>query len=227
MTEEEKEQIVEELHKECATTASIATKLAQDAKQYTKEVPVPDEYQWHWKVFSEEESHRFPPSRIWDHMIDLKEGAPPKINCKLIPMTPAEDEALRVFLKEQTDKGYIRESKSPYASTFFFIKKKDGKLCPIQDYRKLNEQTIRNRYPLPLIPDLIAEVQNAWIFTKFDIRWGLLCPCRDTRLDMSARYLWVQRGDQWFRGGLNDQVWTEDERNPVDLQDKGEDKAKV
>ena len=87
-------------------------------------------------------------------------------------MTLAEDKALRTFLKEQTDKGYIRESKSPYASTFFFIKKKDGKLRPIQDYRKLNEQIIRNRYPLPLIPDLIAEVQNAWVFTKFNIRWG-------------------------------------------------------
>ena len=62
MTEEEKEQIVEELREECATTASIATKLAQDAKQYTTEVPIPDEYQRHWKVFSEEESHRFPPS---------------------------------------------------------------------------------------------------------------------------------------------------------------------
>ena len=172
MTEEEKERIVEELREECSTTASIVTKLAQDAKQYTKEIPIPNEYQQHWKVFSEEESHRFPPSRIWDHAIDLKEGAPPKIDCKLIPMTLTEDEALQTFLKEQTEKGYIRESKSPYASSFFFIKKKDGKLHPIQDYRKLNEQTIWNRYPLPLILDVIAEVQKAWVFTKFDIRWG-------------------------------------------------------
>ena len=98
-------------------------------------------------------------------------------------MTPIEDEALRTFLKEQTDKGYIRELKSPYASTFFFIKKKDGKLCPIQDYRKLNEQTIRNQYPLPLIPDLIAEVQDAWVFTKFDIRWGY-------------NNIWIKEGDK-------------------------------
>ena len=144
MTEEEKEQIVEELHEECATTASIATKPVQDANQYTKEVPIPDEYQQHWKVFSKEESHRFPPSRVWDHAINLKEGAPLKINCKLIPMTATEDKVLRTFLKEQIDKGYILESKSPYASTFFFIKKKDGKLRPIQNYWKLNEQTIRN-----------------------------------------------------------------------------------
>ena len=142
MSEIEKEQIVKELQEECSTTASIATKLAQDAKQYTKEVPIPEEYQRHWKVFSEEESHHFPPSRVWDHTIDLKDGAPPKIDCKLIPMTPGEDEALREFLAEQMKKGYIRESKSPYASPFFFIKKKDGKLRPIQDYQKLNEQTI-------------------------------------------------------------------------------------
>ena len=152
LTETKKEQIVEELWEECPTTALIAIKLAQDAKQYTKEVSIPTEYQWHWRVFSEEESHWFPPSRVWDHMIDLKEGAPPKINCKLIPMTPAEDEVLHTFLKEQTSNGYIRESKSPYASAFFFIKKKDGKLRPIQDYRKLNKQTIRNQYPLPWSP---------------------------------------------------------------------------
>ena len=172
ITEAKKEQIVEELWEECSTTASIATKLAQDAKQYTKEVPIPAEYQQHWKVFSEEESHWFPPSQVWDHVIDLKEGAPPKFNCKLIPMTPTEDEVLQTFLKEQTDKGYIRELKSPYTSAFFFIKRKDGKLCPIQDYQKLNGHTIKNRYLLPLIPDLIAEVQNTWVFTKFDIRWG-------------------------------------------------------
>ena len=183
MTEEEKEWIVEKLCEECATTASIATKLAQDTKQYTKELPIPDEYQQHWRVFSQEESHWFPPLRIWDHAIDLKEGAPPKIDCKLIPMTPAEDETLWTFLKEQTDKGCIWESKSPYTSAFFFIKKKDGKLHPIQDYWKLNEQTIRNWYLLPLIPDLIAEVQNAWVFMKFDIRWGY-------------NNVWIKEGDE-------------------------------
>ena len=128
ITEAEKEQIIEELQEGCSTMATIATELAQNAKQYTEKVPIPEEYQGHWKVFSEEESHRFPPSRVWDHAIDLKEGAPQKIDCKLIPMTAGEDEALREFLAEQTKKGYIRESKSPYASPFFFIKKKDGKL---------------------------------------------------------------------------------------------------
>ena len=83
-----------------------------------------------------------------------------------------EDEALQKFLKEQLEKGYIRKSKSPYASAFFFIKKKDGKLRQIQDYQKLNKYMIKNKYPLPLIPELIAKVKMANIFSKFDIRWG-------------------------------------------------------
>ena len=133
---------------------------------------IPDEYQRHGKVFSEEESHRFPPSRPWDHAIELKEGAPEAINCKTIPTTMEEDEMLKRFIKEQLEKGYIQKSKSPYASAFFFIKKKDGKLCLIQDYRKLNQYTVRNKYPLPLIPELISQVKDTNIFSKFDIRWG-------------------------------------------------------
>jgi len=94
------------------------------------------------------------------------------IDCKIYPLTQEEDKALIVFLDEQLKKGYIRPLKPPYASPFFFIKKKYGKLHLVQDYRKLNEHTIRNRYPLPFIPDLISQVQDAHIFTKFDVRWG-------------------------------------------------------
>ena len=160
---------MEDLEEECFT---ISTRLAQEAHQYQQEVKIPDKYQRHSRVFSEEESHRFPPSRPWDHAIDLKEGAPEAINCKIIPTTKEEDEALKKFIKEQSEKGYIRKSKSPYASAFFFIKKKDGKLHLIQDYQKLNQYTIRNKYPLPLIPELISQVKNANIFSKFDICWG-------------------------------------------------------
>jgi len=66
----------------------------------------------------------------------------------------------------------IRRSKSPYAASFFFIKKKNGKLQPVQDYRPINEWTIRNRYPLPLIPQLIDRIGNAELITVVDIRWG-------------------------------------------------------
>src|SRR6266536_4237312 len=58
------------------------------------------------------------------------------------------------------------------ASPFFFIKKKDGRLCPVQDYRKLNLITVKNVYPLPLISDLINQLWGACYFTKLDVQWG-------------------------------------------------------
>ena len=84
-------------------------------------------------------------------------------------MSRQEDEALKEFLDEQLAKGYIRPSKSQYASSFFFITKKDRKLRPVQDYRKINDITIRNQYPLPLISDLITDLRRAHIYTKLDI----------------------------------------------------------
>jgi hypothetical protein len=59
-------------------------------------------------------------------------------------MTPTEDESLLKFLKDMQEGGYIQPSKSPYASSFFFIQKKDSKLRPVQDYRKLNQWTVPN-----------------------------------------------------------------------------------
>ena len=118
---QERMHIVEELEEECFT---ISTRLAQEAHQYQQEVKVPKEYKRHSKVFSEEESHRFPPSRPWDHAIDLKEGAPEAIKCKIIPTTMEEDEVLKKFIKEQLEKGYIWKSKSQYALAFFLSKRR-------------------------------------------------------------------------------------------------------
>ena len=83
-----------------------------------------------------------------------------------------KQKALLEFIWEQQAKGYICPSKSPYVAPFFFIKKKDGKLRPVQDYWCLNEWTIKNHYPLLLISELIACIQKAKKFTKVDIRWG-------------------------------------------------------
>ena len=63
-------------------------------------------------------------------------------------------------------------TKSPYVASFFFIKKKDGSLRPVQDYRPVNQWTIKNKYPLPLIPQLVDRLRGCTLYTKFDIRWG-------------------------------------------------------
>ncbi len=152
--------------------ATTSTELAIKAQQYTKTVEVPREYQQFAKVFSEEESKRYPPKRAWDHAIEFKKDAPEAIDCKVYPMNRIEDEAVQKFITDELKKGYIRESKSPYTSSFFFVRKKDGKLRPVQDYRKINAVTIRNQYPLPLIANLIRDLSNAHIYTKLDVRWG-------------------------------------------------------
>jgi hypothetical protein len=124
------------------------------------------------RIFSEEASYEFPPSRPWDHVIELKPGTPAALPGKLIPLSQAELIELRSFVREHLARGTIRPSKSPYKARFFYIKKKDGKLQPVQDYRPVNKWTIHNAYPLPLIPELIDRLSGCSLYTKFDIRWG-------------------------------------------------------
>ncbi len=166
------------------TTASELAQKAMDKTPKTFEQMVPEEYRRHAKTFNEKESHRFPPERTWDHAIDLIPDAPKAIDCKIYPMARGEEDSLRKFIDEQLKKGYICPSKSPYSSPFFFIKKKDGKLRPVQDYRRLNSLTVKNQYPLPLIPELIDHLRNATLFMKLDIRWGY----NNVR---------IKEGDQW------------------------------
>jgi hypothetical protein len=122
-------------------------------------------------VFAKTEFDHLPPRRPWDHAIELKPDAKP-ISSKIYPLSRSEQDELDVFLDEHLSSGRIRPSKSPIASPFFFIKKKDGSLHPVQDYRRLNDMTIKNRYPLPLVSELMDKLKGAKYFTKLDIRWG-------------------------------------------------------
>ena len=149
---------------------TTATELAISAQQYMKRVDIPSEYQAFAKVFSEEESHWFPLACACDHAIKFKPGTPDSINCKIYPMTHKEDKVLDAFIDDQLAKGYIIPSKSQYASSF--IKKKDGKLRPVQDYRMINSYTVQNQYPLPLIGDLICNLGGVHMYTKLDVCQG-------------------------------------------------------
>ena len=75
-------------------------------------------------------------------------------------------------MDNQLRKGYIRPSKSPQTSPVFFVGKKNRKKRMVMDYRSLNEQTVKNNYPLPLITDLINNMGSKKVFTKMDLRWG-------------------------------------------------------
>ena len=132
---------------------------------------IPKEYHEFLDVFSEEAASRFPTRKPWDHKIELKEDFEPK-SAKVYQLTPEEEEATKTFIKENLEKGYIRESKSPMSSSFFFVPKKDGRKRPCQDYRYLNQWTIKNSYPLPLIADIMDRLKGKKYFTKMDVRWG-------------------------------------------------------
>ena len=87
--------------KEQSTLRTTSTDLAIQAGHYKANVKIPPQYRKFAKVFSEEESQRFPPSCPWDHMIEFKKGALEAINCKVYPLSRLEDEALKEFLDEQ------------------------------------------------------------------------------------------------------------------------------
>jgi len=130
------------------------------------------QYQTFADIFSDKESKKFPLKRPWDHKIELKPGAPATLISKTIKLSTSEQQELQTFIDEHLERGTIERSKSPYAASFFFIKKKNGKLRPVQDYRPINKWTIKNRYPLPLIPQLIDRIGDAKLITVVDIRWG-------------------------------------------------------
>ena len=163
--------ISEERLKRTSTLTQMAVKaLPKEEKSWDQIVP-PQYHKWK-KVFSEEEAKRFPQHQPWDVAINFTKDAPKILDCKIYPLSLGKQEKLDDYIKENLEKGYIRPSKSQYSSPFFFVGKKDSKLRPVVDYRKLNSFTIPDRYPLPLIQELVDKVRNTRLFTKMDVRAG-------------------------------------------------------
>jgi Reverse transcriptase (RNA-dependent DNA polymerase) len=170
------------IHKTNITT-ELAIEENSKKQDKTDKQLVPVEYHEYLDIFSEEKAHCFPESRPWDHKIEMKEGFEPK-SFKNYNLTPAEQLKLDKFLKENLEKGYIRSSQSPMASPFFFVSKKDGKLRPCQDYRYLNDWTVKNSYPLPLISEIMDKLKGTKHFTKLDMHLGY----NNVR---------IRKGDEW------------------------------
>jgi Reverse transcriptase (RNA-dependent DNA polymerase) len=81
-------------------------------------------------------------------------------------------EAMTDFIKENMALGYIEKMDSPWSSPWFFIKKKDGTLQPVQDYREVNKWTVQDIYPIPRIEQILEALHGKELFTALDIRWG-------------------------------------------------------
>jgi hypothetical protein len=124
------------------------------------------------KVFSEDAFNDLPLRRKWDHTINLVPGHG-LVRGRCYPLASREKDALKDFIMTNEGSGKIKRSDSSFASPFFFRPKSGtGELQGIQDYRKLNEVTVKDRYPLPLIQDVLNRAQASKVFTKMDLRWG-------------------------------------------------------
>jgi len=167
------------------TLQTFAQKYKEKEPEQTNEERIPPEYHEYLDVFNETYATQFPKSRTWDHRIDTKLGFEPKA-FKSYKLSPEEQEQQEEFIRENHKLGYIRPSQSPMASPFFFVTKKDGKLRPTQDYWYLNQWTVKNAYPLPLILEIMDKVKasGAKYFTKIDVRWGY----NNVR---------IKKGDEW------------------------------
>jgi len=167
-----------------AMTSQCLAEGARHSKEtLAAATPLPTYVTEFQSVFAKEDFDILPEHCKWDHAIELIPRAEPK-SSKVYPLSLLEQAELDAFLEENLHTRRIWPFKSPIAAPVFFIKKKDGSLWLVQDYRVLNAVTIKNRYLLPLISELVSQLCRARYFTKLDVCWGFNNVC-------------IKPGDEW------------------------------
>jgi hypothetical protein len=123
-------------------------------------------------VFPADLPDGLPPSRELDHRIELKPGSPPPARAGL-RYSRADDAGIAAFVEENLKKGFIKPSQSSYSAIPFQVSKKGTtERRTVVDFRALNEQTVKSRYPLPRMDTLFDQLQGAQYFSKLDLRTG-------------------------------------------------------
>jgi hypothetical protein len=112
-----------------------------------------------------------PPEREVEFSIDLVPGTKP-VSMAPYRMSASELAEFKKLLEDLLDKKFVRPSVSPWGAPILLVKKKDGSLRLCIDYRQLNKVTIKNRYPLPRIDDLMDQLVGAQVFSKIDLSSG-------------------------------------------------------
>ena len=132
---------------------------------------IPEKYHDLLDIFTEKEAEKLPPHRSYDHTIPLEPGTTPPFGT-IYSASIKELEVLREYIEKNLWTGFLRHSQSPCGAPILFVRKPDGTLRICVDYRGLNKITTKNRYPLPLIGELLDRICRAKFFTKFDVRDG-------------------------------------------------------
>ncbi|KAJ9517107.1 hypothetical protein QJQ45_002621 [Haematococcus lacustris] len=122
-------------------------------------------------VFPDDLPAGLPPQRAVDHHIDLEPSHRPPVRATY-NMSTCELAELKKQITEMQEKGFIRPSTSPYGAGVLFVRKKDGSFRMCVDYRPLNRITVKNKYPLPRVDNLLDRLHGATVFSKIDLRQG-------------------------------------------------------
>ena len=130
---------------------------------------VPKEYHSMIDVFMKRDANTLLEHRDKDHSIQLEEGKSPPFVQNYRPLSDQENEAMIKYIQEHLGKGFIQPSSSAAAAPVLLVRKPGGGLRFCVDYRALNAVTIKNRYPIPLINEMLGKLANAVRFTKLDI----------------------------------------------------------
>ncbi|KAJ1595608.1 hypothetical protein NDA11_004253 [Ustilago hordei] len=165
------------------TGADKGVEMEVEVDKVVTAADIPKPYQHLRDVFDEVEADKLPHHTEHDLHLELIEGGKPPQG-PLYLKGPKEMSELRRYLDENLEKGFIRPSKSPAQSPVLFVPKKDGGLRLCVDYRGLNEITVKNRAPLPLIEEQLFLLRKARIYTKLDLR-------------AAYNLIRIAKGDEW------------------------------
>ena len=144
---------------------------------------LPSAYQDYQNLFDDINATKLPAHKPYDHEIPLAKGTMPPFG-PIYSLSELELKTLKKYLEDNLASGFIKPSTSPAGAPILFVKKKDGSLRLCVDYRGLNNITVKNRYALPLISELIDRLSSAKIFTKLDLRGAY-------------NLIRIKQGDEW------------------------------
>ena len=180
-------------------------------------------------VFPEEVPSGLPPIRVHDHRIPVEDGAKPQFR-PTYHLSEKEKEEAQKKIHEWIAKGWIRPSSSPWGAPILFAAKKDGKLRFCVDYRWLNRVTVKDRYPLPLVDELLDSLQGATVFSSIDLRDGYY-QIRVAPADIPKTAFWAPshtwsaiKGQQRRRAGPDAVEFPQGQ--PADAEDEDSDMGK-
>jgi len=193
---------------------------AKDLKERPLEEVVPEQYHEFLPLFNEVLADRLPLQRSGiDHEVRLKEGETPMCG-PLYSMSRAELVVLKEWLEENMSKGFIRQSSSPFAARVLFAKKPDGGLRFCIDYGDINSKPIKNRYPIPLIKEILNLLGRAQIYSKWDVQGAynllrvkegdehkLAFRTRNGLFEPTVMHFGTTNAPEDFQGNINNTIW--------------------